>query len=50
MHVATSSVNGMLNRPMKCEATKSRIAMTNCANKKNRGAFVELKTHLFLQK
>ena len=49
MHVATSGVNGVLYSPMKREATKRRIKMTNCANKKNRGASVELKTHIFLQ-
>lgn len=48
LHVAASSVNGIVNRPTRWEAMKRMTAITNCANKKNSGASVEFKTHLFL--
>jgi hypothetical protein len=50
LQVAASKVNGTVKRPRRCEIVKRRTAMISCANKKKRGAAVELNTHLFLRR
>lgn len=48
--VCLSKCSGTLSKPVAWHARNSSTARTSCANKKNRGASVEFRTHLLLEK